>query len=103
MKITKEIEDKALTLGYGGLFATPETREIAFENSLEMLKREGVDTIIASTALMTLANRIVVDHASDLIEKERYHKAFDILGEYFECIPDEDQPKVSKQLTDLGL
>lgn len=36
-------------------------------------------------------------------EMTKYKKAFDILNCYFDSISDEEKPKVSKQLTKLGL
>jgi len=36
-------------------------------------------------------------------DMKKYKKAFDILNCYFDSISDEEKPKVSKQLTKLGL
>ena len=35
--------------------------------------------------------------------KQNYKKAFEILYEYFDSIPDEEKEKVSKELTGCGL
>jgi hypothetical protein len=35
--------------------------------------------------------------------EERYHKGFDILMDYWDCIPDEEKMKVHERLMKIGL
>jgi hypothetical protein len=36
-------------------------------------------------------------------DDDRYRKAYDILMEYWDCIPDEEKPEVDRKLNELGL
>lgn len=42
-----------------GMFATGETADEAFENSVAMLKRDGVDGIVAMTAILMFSNTLL--------------------------------------------
>jgi hypothetical protein len=50
-----------------------------------------------------LYNGFVEGYTEAQKEMAKYKKAFDILNCYFDSISDEEKPKVSKQLTKLGL
>lgn len=42
-------------------------------------------------------------YQKDQKELEKYKKGYGILAEYFDSIPDEEKPKVDKQLKEIGL
>jgi len=37
-----------------------------------------------------------------MITKDQYKKAFYLLMEYWDCLPDEEKPLIDKKLKDLG-
>ena len=39
----------------------------------------------------------------ELKDKDKYKEAYNILMEYWDCLPDEEKPNVDKRLTEIGL
>ena len=39
----------------------------------------------------------------ELKDKDKYKEAYNILMEYWDCLPDEEKPSVDKRLKEIGL
>ena len=39
----------------------------------------------------------------ELKDKDKYKEAYNILMEYWDCLPDEEKPNVDKSLKEIGL
>ena len=39
----------------------------------------------------------------ELKDKDKYKEAYNILMEYWDCLPDEEKPNVDKRLKEIGL
>jgi len=46
----------------------------------------------------------IINEMKEIIkQRDAYSKAYDILMQYWDSLPDEDKPEIDKQLTKLGL
>ena len=49
---------------------------------------------------MNKSKEVYINELEGLI---KYQFGFDLLMEYWDCLPDEEKPKVHKKLTEMGL
>jgi len=60
------------------------------------------DSIHCGTGLCESCETKVIGELIELNE-DKYKQAFNLLMEYFDCLPEEDKPKIDKRLKELGV
>lgn len=94
--------------------AKSSTKAVPYMKLLEELKQhEGIPVIFHKKTRRVANNRFLTDGTYVILmekdfltlisEKERYTKGFNEVIAYFDSVSDEEQPKLHKRLTDLGL
>lgn len=63
-------KDIAKSIGYMGIVHHDEDPNVAFENSLKILDREGVPRAVSTQAIYSFTNSLIIKIASQFEEKE---------------------------------
>ena len=65
-----------------------------------------LETVLESHIKKGSDQKIIDDFKQTILEKKslfKYEKGFNILMEFWDCLPDQEKPKIHEQLKGLGL